>query len=98
METKRRVILDKWFSAFQLSIGLPNEPLTDHAAEYLEAAMQEYANLNSKPMIPSEMDMENKISDAKPFQKNETEDFIEGYSLGYHHCYDWINRIISLFN
>ena len=29
METKRREILDKWFSAFQLSIGLPNEPLTD---------------------------------------------------------------------
>ena len=48
IETKRREILDKWFSAFQLSIGLPNEPLTDHAAEYLEAAMQEYANLNSK--------------------------------------------------
>ena len=48
METKRREILDKWFAAFQLSIGLPNEPLTDHAAEYLEAAMQEYADLNSK--------------------------------------------------
>ena len=48
METKRREILEKWFAAFQLSIGLPNEPLTDHAAEYLEAAMQEYANLNSK--------------------------------------------------
>ena len=48
METKRREILDKWFAAFQLSIGLPNEPLTDHAAEYLEAAMEEYANLNSK--------------------------------------------------
>ena len=48
MKTKRREILDKWFSAFQLSIGNPNEPLTDHAAEYLEAAMQEYADLNSK--------------------------------------------------
>ena len=48
MKTKRREILDKWFCQFQLSIGLPNEPLTDHAAEYLEAAMQEYANLNSK--------------------------------------------------
>ena len=48
METKRREILDKWFAAFQLSIGLPNKPLTDHAAEYLEAAMQEYADLNSK--------------------------------------------------
>ena len=48
MKTKRREILDKWFSAFQLSIGLPNEPLTDHAAEYLEAAMQEYADINSK--------------------------------------------------
>ena len=48
METKRREILDKWFSAFQLSIGLPNEPMTDHAAEYIEAAMQEYADLNSK--------------------------------------------------
>ena len=48
METKRREILNKWFEAFQLSIGLPNEPMTDHAAEYLEAAMQEYADLNSK--------------------------------------------------
>ena len=48
MKTKRREILDKWFAAFQLSIGLPNEPMTDHAAEYLEAAMEEYANLNSK--------------------------------------------------
>ena len=48
MKTKRREILDKWFSAFQLSIGLPNEPLTDHAAEYLEAAMQEYTDINSK--------------------------------------------------
>lgn len=48
MKTKRREILDKWFAAFQLSIGNPNEPLTDHAAEYLEAAMQEYADLNSK--------------------------------------------------
>lgn len=48
MKTKRREILDKWFAAFQLSIGFPNEPLTDHAAEYLEAAMQEYADLNSK--------------------------------------------------
>ena len=48
MEKKRREILDKWFAAFQLSIGLPNAPLTDHAAEYLEAAMQEYADLNSK--------------------------------------------------
>lgn len=47
MKTKRREILDKWFAAFQLSIGLPNEPLTDHAAEYLGAAMQEYAELNS---------------------------------------------------
>ena len=45
MKTKRREILDKWFAEFQLSIGNPNEPLTDHAAEYLEAAMQEYANL-----------------------------------------------------
>ena len=45
METKRREILNKWFAAFQLSIGLPNEPLTDHAAEYLEAAMQEYAKI-----------------------------------------------------
>jgi hypothetical protein len=48
METKRREILDKWFCKFQLSIGNPNEPLTDRAAEYLEAAMQEYADLNSK--------------------------------------------------
>jgi len=48
MKTKRREILDKWFAEFQLSIGFPNEPLTDHAAEYLEAAMQEYADLNSK--------------------------------------------------
>ena len=38
MKTKRREILDKWFCQFQLSIGNPNEPLTDHAAEYLEAA------------------------------------------------------------
>ena len=48
METKRREILDKWFAAFQLSIGYCDAPLTDHAAEYLEAAMQEYADLNSK--------------------------------------------------
>ena len=48
MKTKRREILDKWFAAFQLSIGNQNEPLTDHAAEYLEAAMEEYAELNSK--------------------------------------------------
>ena len=48
METKRREILDEWFAAFQLSIGLPNEPLTDHAAEYLEAAMQEYAINHAK--------------------------------------------------
>ena len=48
MKTKRREILDKWFCQFQLSIGNPNEPLTDHAAEYLEAAMQKYADLNSK--------------------------------------------------
>jgi len=48
MKTKRREILDKWFAAFQLSIGYCDAPLTDHAAEYLEAAMQEYADLNSK--------------------------------------------------
>ena len=48
MKTKRREILDKWFAAFQLSIGNQNEPLTDRAAEYLEAAMQEYADINSK--------------------------------------------------
>ena len=48
METKRREILDKWFAAFQLSIGYCDTPLTDRAAEYLEAAMQEYADLNSK--------------------------------------------------
>ena len=48
METKRREILDKWFAAFQLAIGNPIEPMTDRAAEYLEAAMQEYADLNSK--------------------------------------------------
>ena len=48
MKTKRREILDKWFCKFEQSIGKPNKPLTDHAAEYLEAAMQEYADLNSK--------------------------------------------------
>ena len=48
METKRREILDKWFAKFQLAIGNPNEPMTDRAAEYFEAAMQEYANLNSR--------------------------------------------------
>ena len=48
METKRREILDKWFAKFQLAIGNPNEPMTDRAAEYLEAAMQEYADLNSR--------------------------------------------------
>ena len=29
METKRREILVKWFATFQLSIGLPNKPLTE---------------------------------------------------------------------
>ena len=48
MKTKRREILDKWFAKFQLAIGVPNKPLSDRAAEYLEAAMQEYADLNSK--------------------------------------------------
>ncbi len=76
---------------------------TEDLTEYwksISQLMEEYAKYKGTKVadiLPSEANMLNKISDAKPHQKNETPEFIEGYSLGYHHCYNWIKRITSLF-
>lgn len=53
--------------------------------------------LNITALLPKKSDMNNKISDAKKHQTKEHPEFIKGYELGYHHCYNWISRILSLF-
>lgn len=41
---KRAEILQKHWSLFQLAIGNPQTPMSERAKEYMEAAMQEYAD------------------------------------------------------
>ena len=49
-------------------------------------------------MLPRESDMENKIKDARQHQEEDHIEFINGYELGYRHCYSWMVRILSLFD
>lgn len=49
-------------------------------------------------ILPKVSDMENKLADARVHQKNEPDGFVEGYRLGYTHCYNWIGRLVKMFN
>ncbi|GEM_PF-5613132 len=92
-----RVVNTEDLTEYWKSISQLMEEYAQDRAKDVQTSTSTENVADFKAILPSERDMLNKISDAKPFQKNETPEFIEGYSLGYHHCYNWIKRITSLF-